>query len=61
MTVWTDNANAFATRDTDTHADMLLDVACKEAIRLYRAGRYGRAEYVIARAALSAARILGGA
>lgn len=48
-----------ATSDRNAAAHMVLDAAVKDAIELLRAGRPGRAEYRLTRAAMSADRILG--
>lgn len=50
-----------ATRDREAAADMVLAVAVTAAIELFREGRPGQAEFRLARAQASAARILGGA
>lgn len=39
QTVWQDNANLAATRDRVSHTDMVIDVACKDAIGHFRNGR----------------------
>lgn len=52
-------AGAVATTDREATADLVLDVAIKAAIRLYRQGRPGRAHYRLARALVQADRILG--
>ncbi|MBB3041185.1 hypothetical protein [Nocardioides soli] len=54
-----ETAAAVATRDRAATADQLIDVACKDAIRLLRGGRAGMAEYRLARAGTAADRILG--
>ena len=54
-----ETASAAATRDRAATADQLLDVACKDAIRLLRGRRPGLAEYRLARAGAAADRILG--
>jgi hypothetical protein len=59
MTVWTDNAAQFASRDRQQAADRVLCAAVEVAVDLFREGRPGKAEWVLARAALSAERILG--
>lgn len=58
-TVWQENAAQFATRDRVASADLVLDVAVKDAIAALRDGRPGWAEYRLARAQERAGRILG--
>lgn len=59
LTIQADDAQAVATRDRSATADQLLDVACKDAVRLMRLERPGQARYRLARAGLAADRILG--
>jgi len=59
MTVQADDAQAAAFRDRVAHVDMLLDVACKDALKLLQRGRPGMARYRLARAEVAARRILG--
>jgi hypothetical protein len=59
MSIYTENANMAATRDLIPHADLVLDVACKDAVKAIREGRPGWALYRITRAAERAERILG--
>lgn len=54
-----DDAHRVATRDRQTTADMVLSAAVKDAVRLVKLGRPGRAEFVLTRAGQSADRILG--
>lgn len=58
-TVWQENADRFATRDRVTQADLVLDVAVKNAIAQIRGGRPGYAHFQLARALERAGRILG--
>lgn len=58
-TVYKDNANMAATRDTVAHADMVLDVAVKAAIVSIRSGRPGYALFQLTVAGERAARVLG--
>lgn len=58
-TVWQENAARFASSDRVASADLVLDVAVKDAIAALRAGRPGWAEYRLARAQERAGRILG--
>lgn len=58
-TVWQENADLAATRDRVEQADLVLDVAVKDAIDQIRGGRPGWAHYRLARAQERAARILG--
>jgi hypothetical protein len=73
VTVWTDNAEAFATRDRDVVADQLLTNAVREVVAAYqlahRAEHAGQGDYhhglvdaathTLNRAGESAERILG--
>lgn len=77
MTVWNDNAAAFATRDRDAVADQLLTTAVREVIaafklanrarraglgaRGYHVGLVDTATYTLTMAGTSAERILGAA
>lgn len=68
MTVWTDNADRFAHRDRGEHADQVLDAACRDAIGVLRIGieyddphARSEARRILAKAELSAGRVLGGA
>ena len=54
-----DDAARVATTDRDAQADLVLSIAVQTAIVLMRAGRPGRARYELARAEVSASRILG--
>ena len=63
-TVYKDNASQFATRvesipGAHAHVDVVLNLACKDAVRHIRAGRPGEALYRLTRAAMRAERILG--
>lgn len=58
-TVWQDNADQAATRDRVGAADLVLDVAVKDAIAAIRGGRPGWALYRLTRAQERASRILG--
>ncbi|WP_210651316.1 hypothetical protein [Nocardioides sp. SYSU D00065] len=58
-TVWQENAARSATRDRVAHVDMVLDAACKAAVRSFREGRPGYALFQLARAEQRAARVLG--
>ena len=58
-TVWQQNADMAATRDRVEQADLVLDVAVKDAITQIRGGRPGYAHYRLARAQERASRILG--
>ena len=53
------DADQSATRDRDQQAELVIAVARTEALALIKAGKPGRAQYVMARAAMSAGRILG--
>ena len=59
MTVWTDNADTFASRDRVGAANLTLEVAVQQAVELLKAGEPGHAEFVLEKAHLSAQRILG--
>lgn len=48
-----------ATTDRAATADLILDVAVKTAVALFREGCPGRARFVLTRAAMRADRILG--
>lgn len=58
-TIWQENADQAATRDRLVQADMVLDVAVKDAVAAIRGGRPGWAQYRLARAGERAERILG--
>ena len=58
-TVYEQNADAHALRDRVTHAELVLDIAVKDAIDLIRRGRPGYAHFRLARAAERAERVLG--
>lgn len=58
-TVTSEDAHAAATRDREAAAALHLDVAVKEAAALLRAGKPGRAEWLLVRAGMAAERILG--
>lgn len=58
-TVWQENADQAATRDRVQQADLVLDVAVKNAIAQIRGGRPGYAHFQLARAQERASRILG--
>lgn len=58
-TVFSDDAQGVATKDRSATADMVLELAVRDAVRLIRLGRPGRAEFVMARAGTSADRIYG--
>lgn len=58
-TVFKDNAQAFATSDRVAHTDMLLDVACKAAVKSFREGEPEWALHRLTSAEERAARILG--
>jgi hypothetical protein len=59
LTAQADDAHRAAYDDRAAHADLLLDLAVKEAIDWLRAGKPGYAEYRLTRAAMAAERILG--
>lgn len=58
-TLFSDDAHRVATRDREAAAALVLTAAVREAARLVRDGKPGQAEYVLARAEVSADRILG--
>jgi hypothetical protein len=58
-TIWQENADLAASKNRVEQADLVLDVAVKDAIALFRDGRPGRAHYRLARAQERAGRILG--
>lgn len=57
-TVFSDNAQAFASRP-ETYVDAERHSAVREAVALLREGHRGRAEYVMARSFMRQARIAG--
>lgn len=61
LTLMAQDAHAAATRDRAATANLVLELAMQEAVDLIRAGRPGRAEWVLVRAGMRAQRILGSA